>query len=193
MNNDDFPVLVSRGRVVGAVEWAYVLCGWPIQNDWWVEQWIFSRFCIKLEHSSMETIQIIQKAAAMGNWWWQLHHDNMPLMHYISCSFWWNIRSPRWLSPPSPRFGALRLLAFPKTKVTYESEKISDCLWDSGKYDGAADGDWKNCVRSQHSYLGVYWGVIFLCIMFLVSSSINVSIFHITWLDSFWTDLICTS
>ena len=25
--------------------------------------------------------------------------------------------------------------------------------------------------------------------MFLVSSSINVSIFHITWLDIFWTDL----
>ena len=28
-----------------------------------------------------------------------------------------------------------------------------------------------------------------LCTMFLVSSSINVSIFHITWLDTLWTDL----
>ena len=26
------------------------------------------------------------------------------------------------------------------------------------------------------------------CFFYLVSSSINVSIFHITWLDSFWTD-----
>ena len=26
--------------------------------------------------------------------------------------------------------------------------------------------------------------------LYLVSSSINVSIFHITWLDAFWTDLI---
>ena len=33
-------------------------------------------FCIKLEHSSMETIQMIQKATAMGNW--QLQHDNIP-------------------------------------------------------------------------------------------------------------------
>ena len=28
-----------------------------------------------------------------------------------------------------------------------------------------------------------------LCFLYLVSSSINVSIFHITWLDTFWTDL----
>ena len=25
--------------------------------------------------------------------------------------------------------------------------------------------------------------------MFLVSSSVNASIFHVTWLDTFWTDL----
>ena len=28
------------------------------------------------------------------------------------------------------------------------------------------------------------------CFLCLVSSSINVSIFHITWLDTFWTDLV---
>ena len=28
------------------------------------------------------------------------------------------------------------------------------------------------------------------CLLYLVSSSINVSIFHSTWLDTFWTDLI---
>ena len=33
-----------------------------------VEQRICIRFCIKLEHSSAEAIQMIQKAAAMGNW-----------------------------------------------------------------------------------------------------------------------------
>ena len=35
----------------------------------WVPQWICIQFCIKLEHSSVETIQVIQKATAMGNWW----------------------------------------------------------------------------------------------------------------------------
>ena len=30
------------------------------------------------------------------------------------------------------------------------------------------------------------------CFLYFVSSSLNVSIFHITWLDTFWTDLIYT-
>ena len=33
-----------------------------------VEQQICITFCIKLEHSSVETIWMIQKAAAIGNW-----------------------------------------------------------------------------------------------------------------------------
>ena len=33
-----------------------------------VEQQICIKFCVKLEHSSVETIQMIQKAAAMGSW-----------------------------------------------------------------------------------------------------------------------------
>ena len=32
-----------------------------------VEQWICIKFCIKFEHYSVETILMIQKAAAMGN------------------------------------------------------------------------------------------------------------------------------
>ena len=34
-----------------------------------VEQWTCIKFCLKPEHSSMETILMIQKAAAMSNWW----------------------------------------------------------------------------------------------------------------------------
>ena len=33
-----------------------------------VEQQIGIKFCVKLQHSSTETIQMIQKSAAMGNW-----------------------------------------------------------------------------------------------------------------------------
>ena len=71
--------------------------------------------------------------------------------------------------PLQPRSGTLQLLAFPKTKITFEREEISDCQWDSGKYDGAADGDWENCVRSQGAYFEGDWGVIVLCTMCLVS------------------------
>ena len=64
-----------------------------------VEQWICIKFCVKLGHSSMEIVWMTQKATAMGNWWWQLHHNNMPV-HQITqvtppyspdvvpCDFW---------------------------------------------------------------------------------------------------------
>ena len=92
-------------------------------------------------------------------------------MHHISCrDFWQNIKNhPGDEAPQQPRFGGLWLLAFSKTKITLEKEEISDHWWDSGKYDGAADGDWENCVRSYRAYFEGDWGMIVLCTMFLVS------------------------
>ena len=47
-----------------------------------VEQQICIRFCIKLEHSSTETIWVIQKASALGNWC--LTASTQPLTTYVS-------------------------------------------------------------------------------------------------------------
>ena len=150
------------------------------------------KFCIKLEHSCMETIWMIQKAAAMVKCSlaassWQCTHS------CIICRaefFGETSNYPGDSAPLQPRFGTLQLLAFPKTKTAFEREEISDHWWDSGKYNGAADGNWENYVRSQGAYFEGEWGVIILCTMFLVSPLINVSLFHITWKDTFWTDLI---
>ena len=57
----------------------------------------------------------------------------------------------------------------PKTIITFEREEISDCQWNSGKYDEAAAGDWENCVRSQGAYFEGDWGITVLCTVFLVS------------------------
>ena len=86
---------------VDTIEWACVLCGCHIQNDW-VEQWICIRFCIKLDHSSTETIWMIQKAAAMGSWWLAASSQQRAHLCIMSRAefFWQNIKSPRWLSPP---------------------------------------------------------------------------------------------
>ena len=72
---------------VDATEEACVLCGCCIQSDLreqnnefasnfvtfkmteQIEQQICIKFCVKLEHFPVETICIIQKASAMGNWW----------------------------------------------------------------------------------------------------------------------------
>ena len=67
------------------------------------------------------------------------------------------------------RFDNLWLLAFPKTKIIFERAEISDHQWDSGKYDGAADRYWENCVWSQSAYSEGDWGITVICTMFLVS------------------------
>ena len=68
---------------VNATEWAVYCVVVAFKLTEQEEQWICIQFCIKLEHSSTETIWMIQKAAAMGNWWLATR----PLMHHISCSF----------------------------------------------------------------------------------------------------------
>ena len=88
-------------------------------------------------------------------------------MHHVWCSFLVKYHITEVTQPLQPRFGALQLLAFPKTRITFEREEISDCQWDSGKYDGAA-GNWENSVRSQGVYVEGDWGVIVPCAMFLV-------------------------
>ena len=72
-------------------------------------------------------------------------------------------------APLQHRFGALWLLDFPKTKITFDKEEISDHQWDLGKYGGAPEGDWENCVRSLGAYFEGDWGIIVLWTMFLVS------------------------
>ena len=157
-----------------------------------VQQRICIKFYVKPEHSSMETIRLIQKAASMSNWWSAASSPQGA----CSCitpraEFSGEIPDhPGNSVPLQPRFGAQQCLALPKTKITFEREGISDCWWHSEKYDETADGDREYCVRSQGAYFEWDSDVIVLCTMFLVSSSINVSIFHITWLDTFWADLI---
>ena len=91
----------------------------------WVEQWICIIFCIKLEHPSIETIHVIQKAAAMGNWWlaalsWQHAHSCIT----SRAVFWWNIKSPRWLSPTTAQIWHQQLLAFPKLKLPLKGKRF---------------------------------------------------------------------
>ena len=80
---------------------------------------------MKLEHSSMDTIQMTQKAAAVGNF--SFVTTTHLLLHHVSCRvFGETAHRPGDSAPLQPRLGALRLLAFPKTKITFESEEISD-------------------------------------------------------------------
>ena len=159
----------------------------------WVEQWICIKFCVKLEHSSMETILMIWKASAMGNWWLAASSGHCSCITSCTEFFGKTSHHPGDSGPLQPRFGTLQLLDFSKTKIMFEREEISDHWWDSGKYDGAADGDWENCVRSQGAYLKGTEGSLSTvqCFLYLVSSSINISIFNITWLGQNLCVCVC--
>ena len=79
--------------------------------------------------------------------------------------------------PLQPRFDTLWLLTFPKIKITFEREEISDRQWDSGKYNWIVDGNWENCVRSQGTYFegdGEASLSYVQCFLYLISYSINV-------------------
>ena len=92
----------------------------------WVKQQICIRFPIKLEHSSMETIQMIQKPAAMSNWWLATSSRQCACTHITSCAefFWETSNRPGDSASLQPRFDALQLLAFPKTKITFEGKRF---------------------------------------------------------------------
>ena len=133
-----------------------------------VEQKICIQFCVKLEHSYMETIWVIQKAAAVGNWRLAASSQQHPHSCITSCAefFCETSNHPGDLAPLQPRFGTLQLLAFPKTKITFEREEISDHRWDSGKYESTADGDWENYVRPHGCLL--WGGLRHHCLMYNV-------------------------
>ena len=67
VNNDDFTILVSGSRTG---HWVSMCTVWLVHSKMTepVEQEICIKFCIKLQYSSMETIQMIQKALGVGNW-----------------------------------------------------------------------------------------------------------------------------
>ena len=136
---------------------------------------------------------MIQKAMAMGNCWLTTSFQQRAcscIMSYAEC--FGETNHPGDSAPLQLKFGALWLLAFPKIKVTFEREEISDHWWNSGKLDRVADGDGRTVWGPKVPTLqGTEASMSYVrCFLYLVSSSTNVSISHITWLDTFWTDLI---
>ena len=142
----------------------------------------------------METIRMIQKAAAMGNWWLAASTWQRACSCITSCAecFGKTSNHPGDPAPQQPRFGALWLLAFSQTKITLEKEEISDCV----------DEIQENMTRQPMVTGRTVWGPTeptlkgteawlsyVQCFLYLVSSLINVSFSHITWLDTFWTVL----
>ena len=136
----------------------------------WVEQWICLKFCVKLEHSSIETILMIQRLQLWATGDWQLHHSSMPAhASHLMQRFCQNIKSSRWLSPTTAQIWCPVTSGFSPNQNHLWKGRDFRLRGDSEKYDVAADGDWENCVRSHGAYFEGDWGTIVLCTMLLVS------------------------
>ena len=150
-----------------------------------VEQWICIKFCIKLEHCSTATIQVIQKATAKVSFITPAHTlwlvQNYLAKHQITQVTQlpyspdlvpWNF----WLFPKlkSPLKGK-RFQTVHEIQENIMGQLIGRTVWGSKLPTLKETGESLSSVQ---------------CFLSLVSSSINVPIFHITWLDTFWTDLV---
>ena len=129
---------------------------------------------------------------AVGDW----HHDNVPLMHHIMCwGFWQNIKSPRWLRIRySPHLVPCDFWLSPKLKSPLKGKKFESTDEIQGNTTGQLMVIGRTVWGTKVPTLkGTEASLSYVhCSLYLVSSPINVSIFHITCLDTFWTEHIYT-
>ena len=160
----------------------------------WVEQWICIKFWVKLEHSSVKTIQMIQKAAAMSNWWLAASSQQCAHSCVTSHSEFFSETSshPGDSALLEPTFGTCNLWFFPKLKSPLKKKRfyIIDEIQENttGQLMVIGRTVWGPKVPTLKGTEASLSCV--QCFMCLLSSSINVSLFHSTLLDTFWTDLI---
>ena len=133
------------------------------------QQQICIKFCIKLEHSSMETIQMIQKATAMGNWWLAASTRQHACSCIISCAEFFGKTSnhPGDSAPPhSPDLAPYHFWLFPKLKSPLKGKRFQtiDEIQENTlgplmaiptkdyRVFWVVERHWKNCVRSPGAY-----------------------------------------
>ena len=158
----------------------------------WVQQ-ICIKFCIKLEHFSTETIQMIQKATAMGNRWLAASSQQCAHSHITSRADFSGKTSNHPGDSDLPQPCSLYLVPcdvwlFPKLKSPLKGKRLKTTneiqentmgqLMAIGRTMWVSDSKVPTLKGTEALLYYVQ------CSLYLVSSSINVSVFHITWLDT---------
>ena len=142
VNYDDFTVLVSGG---GGCHWVSMCIMWPLHSKWASNSnESASNFALSLSIPPLKLFRWFRRPQLWAPGDWQLYQDNTSAhaSHPQAEFFCETSNHPGDSAPLQTSFGALRLLPFPKTKITFERE-ISGPQWHSGRYVGAAHGDWE--------------------------------------------------
>ena len=138
---------------------------------------------------------MVQKATALATGDWQLHDNNTPThVSRLVQRFLVKHQITRVTQPPfSPDLVPCDFWLFPKLiwplkekrfqTINEIQENITGQLMVIGRTVWGPKVPTLKGTEVSLSYVQ--------CFLYLVSSSINVSIFDSTWLDTFWTDILC--
>ena len=114
----------------GRCHWVSMCTVWLSHSKWLSDQSnkSASNFALSLNIPLWKLFRWFRRPQLRATGDWQLHHNNTHThVSQLVQSFGERSNPPGESAPLQPRFGALRLLAFPKTKITFESGETSDC------------------------------------------------------------------
>ena len=134
---------------------------------------------------------MIQKATAMGNWWLAASSVQCTHLCIMSHAEFLVIQQTTQVTqlPYIPYLAPCDFWLFPKLISPWKGKRSQTIGEIKEKKMGQLMSPvWGPKVPTLKG-TGVSFPYI-QCFLYLVSSAVNVSIFHITWLDTFWTDLI---
>ena len=151
----------------------------------WVEQRICIRFCVKLNIPPQKPFGWFRSPQLWATGDWQLHHSNTPAhaSHLLQRFLAKTSNHPVTLSCYSLSLVPCDFWLFPKLKSPLQGKRFQ-----------TIDEIQKNTTKQLMAIGRTVWGPkvptlkgteaslsYVQCFLYLVSSSINVSIFHITW------------
>ena len=169
---------------------------WPSHSKWLSEQSnkSASNFALSLNFLPQKLFKWFRRLQQWATGNWQLHYNHTRLhASRLKQSFLAKHQITQVSQPPyNPVLVPCNLWVFPKLKprlkgkrfqIIYKiEENMTGQLMVIGRTVWGPKVPTLKGTEVSLSYVK--------CFLYLVSFSINVSIFHITWLDSFWTDLL---
>ena len=159
-----------------------------------VEQRIYIKFALSLNIPLRKLFRWFRRPQLRATGDWQLHHNNVPAhASHLTQSVLENIISPRWLRPPySPDLVPWDFCLFPKCKSPWKGKRFQtiDEIQENrmGQLMGIGRTLWGAKVPAlKVSHCPIQETFYMLLVSCIFSS---VSIFHITWQHTLWTDHI---
>ena len=147
--------------------------------------------CVKLNIALWKLFRWFRMLLLWAAGDWQLQHNMLTHRSLVMQSFLAKSQITQVTQHPhSPDLVPCDFWPFQKLKSPLKRKRFQTI----SEIEEYMTGSWlqlgKLYMKCQCAYFEGNWDIIVLCTTFLISSSINVSVCHITWLDIFWTNLM---